>query len=129
MAGHKPFWVIADYLSSLGYGVLRYDDRGTYKSEGDFSSATTFDLARDAQSAVHFLSNDDRVRPDQIVVVGHSEGGMIANILGARMPELSGIVSLAGTAIRGDSILKIQTRLIAQSKGEKDFGHSFRSIR
>ena len=35
------------------------------------------------------------------------------------MPELSGIISLAGTAIRGDSILKIQTRLIAQSKGEE----------
>ena len=119
IAGHKPFFVIADYLSSLGYGVLRYDDRGTYKSEGDFSSATTYDLANDAQAAVQFLINDERVRPDQVVVMGHSEGGMIANILGARMPELSGIVSLAGTAIRGDSILKIQTRLIALSKGEE----------
>tara|TARA_Y100001978_G_C23689931_1_gene434134 strand:- start:111 stop:1490 length:1380 start_codon:yes stop_codon:yes gene_type:complete len=118
IAGHKPFWVIADYLSNLGYGVLRYDDRGTYQSEGDFNGATTFDLASDAQSAVQFLINDDRVRPDQVVVMGHSEGGTIANILGSRMPELSGIVSLAGTAIRGDSILKIQTRLIAQSKGE-----------
>ena len=34
--GHRPFWVIADYLTNLGYAVLRYDDRGTYDSEGDF---------------------------------------------------------------------------------------------
>ena len=119
MMEHKPFWVIADYLSNLGYGVLRYDDRGTHLSEGKFQNATTFDFANDAQAAVQFLMKDERVRSDQIVVMGHSEGGMIANILGSRMPQLSGIVSLAGTAIRGDSILKIQTRLIAQSKGEK----------
>ena len=115
---HKPFWVIADYLTNLGYGVLRYDDRGTHFSEGKFQNATTIDFANDAQAAVEFLTNDERVRSDQIVVIGHSEGGMIANMLGSKIPQLSGIVSLAGTAIRGDSILKIQTRLIAESKGE-----------
>jgi hypothetical protein len=51
--------------------------------------------------------------------MGHSEGGLIANVLGATIPNLSGIVSLAGTSIRGDSILKIQTRLLAESIGEK----------
>ena len=36
MMGHKPFLVLADYLTNLGYGVLRYDDRGTHESEGSF---------------------------------------------------------------------------------------------
>lgn len=119
MMGHRPFWVLADYLTNLGYGVLRYDDRGTYNSEGDFSSATTLDFATDAASAVFYLKNRPEVDSTKIVVIGHSEGGLIANILGAKIPDLAGIVSLAGTSIRGDSILKIQTRLMAESIGEK----------
>ena len=117
--GHRPFWVIAHYLTNLGYAVLRYDDRGTFDSEGDFSTATTLDFARDASAAVDYLKKRPEVDSTKIVVIGHSEGGLIANILGASIPDLSGIVSLAGTSIRGDSILKIQTKLIAESTGEK----------
>lgn len=119
MMGHRPFWVLADYLTNLGYAVLRYDDRGTFNSEGDFSAATTHDFVNDAAAAVHYLKKRPEVDSTKVVVIGHSEGGLIANILGAKMPNLSGIVSLAGTSIRGDSILNIQTRLIAESNGEK----------
>ena len=117
MMGHRPFWVLADYLTNLGYAVLRYDDRGTFDSEGDFSAATTLDFAGDASAAVYYLKKRPEVDSTKIVVVGHSEGGLIANILGASIPSLSGIVSLAGTSIRGDSILRIQTKLIAESTG------------
>ena len=99
--GHRPFWVIADYLTNLGYAVLRYDDRGIFDSEGDFSAATTLDFARDASAAVNYLKKRPEVDSTKIVVMGHSEGGLIANILGASIPNLSGIVSLAGTSIRG----------------------------
>jgi pimeloyl-ACP methyl ester carboxylesterase len=120
MLGHKPFWVLADYLSNLGYAVLRYDDRGTHESKGTFSSATTFDFALDAESAVEYLQHREDIDASKIVVMGHSEGGMICNILGARIKDLSGIVSLAGTSIRGDSILQIQTRLISESKNASE---------
>ena len=116
---HRPFWVLADYLTNLGYAVLRYDDRGTFDSEGDFSAATTLDFANDAASAVQYLKSLPQIDANKIVVMGHSEGGLIANILGAIIPGLSGIVSLAGTSIRGDSILKIQTKLIAESSGQE----------
>ena len=115
--GHKPFLVIADYLTKAGYAVLRYDDRGTYSSEGTFKGATTFDFANDAEAAFEYLSKHENVLRDQIVIIGHSEGGTIANILGARIPNLLGIVSLAGTSIRGDSILEIQNALINRSNG------------
>ena len=119
MMGHRPFWVLADYLTNLGYVVLRYDDRGTFDSEGDFSAATTHDFVNDAAAALDYLKKRPEVDSTKVVVIGHSEGGLIANILGAKIPTLSGIVSLAGTSIRGDSILHIQTRLIAESNGEK----------
>ena len=120
MMGHRPFWVIADYLTNLGYAVLRYDDRGTFDSEGDFSTATTLDFARDASAAVNYLKKRPEVDSTKIVIIGHSEGGLIANILGAQIPNLSAIISLAGTSIRGDSILKIQRRLISESIEEQD---------
>jgi hypothetical protein len=119
MMGHRPFWVLADHLTKLGYIVLRYDDRGSFDSEGEYSAATTIDFASDASAAVNYLKKRSEVDSTKIVVMGHSEGGLIANILGASIPNLSGIVSLAGTSIRGDSILKIQTKLIAESTGEK----------
>ena len=129
MMGHRPFWVLADYLTNLGYAVLRYDDRGTFDSEGDFSDATTLDFAGDASAAVYYLKKRPEVDSTKIVVVGHSEGGLIANILGASIPSLSGIVSLAGTSIRGDSILRIQTKLIAESTGgngaQQELTHSY----
>ncbi|MBQ1268112.1 MAG: alpha/beta hydrolase, partial [Muribaculaceae bacterium] len=45
MFGHRPFKVIADYLSRNGYAVLRTDDRGIGQSTGDATLATTDDFA------------------------------------------------------------------------------------
>ncbi len=33
---HKPFLVLSDYLTKKGIAVLRFDDRGTAKSTGNF---------------------------------------------------------------------------------------------
>jgi len=52
--GHKPFLVIADFLSRNGIAVLRYDDRGFGKSQGDPTKATSADLATDVEAAFDF---------------------------------------------------------------------------
>ena len=36
LLGHKPFLVLSDYLTRNGIAVLRYDDRGTAQSKGNF---------------------------------------------------------------------------------------------
>ena len=71
--GHKPFWVLADYLTNIGYAVLRYDDRGTHASGGDYASATTLDFALDGESAIEYLKGRDDIDSNKIVVIGHSE--------------------------------------------------------
>ncbi len=53
--GHKPFWILADYLSRRGHAVLRLDDRGVAESSGDRSSITPADEADDMAAAVEFL--------------------------------------------------------------------------
>jgi predicted acyl esterase len=53
--GHKPFLVVADYLTRRGIAVLRCDDRGTGKSTGRFLGATTMDFSLDAEGAFNYL--------------------------------------------------------------------------
>ena len=50
IAGHKPFLVLADYLTRKGIVVLRADKRGVGKSTGDYSKAVMADFASDARS-------------------------------------------------------------------------------
>lgn len=115
--GHKPFLVIADYLTQHGIAVLRYDDRGTAKSTGDIRTATTADLATDAESAVAWLKTRKEINPRKIGLMGHSEGGVIAPMVAAKSKDVGFIVMLAGTGIRGDSLLLLQTELIARASG------------
>jgi len=113
IAEHKPFWVIADYLTRRGIAVLRYDDRGVAQSTGTFKGATSLDFSHDAEAAVRFLQKHKAIRPDKIGLMGHSEGGMIAAMVAARNADVRFVVSLAGTALVGKEVLRIQTELIS----------------
>jgi dienelactone hydrolase len=109
LMGHKPFAVIADYLARHGIATLRYYDRATGQSVGgDVANATSEDFTRDAEAGIAFLRKDDRFK--KVGVIGHSEGGLIAFILGGK-DAVDFIVSLAGTGVCGDSILLKQMQL------------------
>jgi alpha/beta superfamily hydrolase len=115
LLGHRPFAVLADHLTRRGVLVLRYDDRGAGGSTGDFSTATSEDLAVDATAAVRWLA----VRPDvsAVGVVGHSEGGVLAPIVAGQSDDVDFVVLLAGTAVRGDAVIAHQGARIAQAEG------------
>ncbi len=115
--GHKPFLVIADYLTRNGIAVLRYDDRGMAKSTGIFATSTTADFATDTESAIEFLKTRKEVNPRKIGLIGHSEGGIIAPMVAARSKDISFIVLLAGSGVRGDSLLLLQNELLARAAG------------
>lgn len=118
--GHKPFLVIADYLTRNGIGVLRYDDRGTAASKGNYATATTLDFSYDAEAAVTYLLSRKEVNKNKIGLMGHSEGGVIAPIVASRNKNVSFIVLLAGTGLRGDKLLLLQQELIAKDAGTKE---------
>ncbi len=118
LMGHKPFLVIADYLTRQGIVVLRYDDRGTGESEGVFGTATTRDFAEDAAAAVHYLKSHAEVDANRIGIVGHSEGGLIAPIVASELvPDLAHIVLLAGPGVDGGVILDTQVKAIQSVTG------------
>jgi pimeloyl-ACP methyl ester carboxylesterase len=118
IAGHKPFLVIADYLTRQGIGVLRYDDRGFGKSTGNFASATSKDFATDVTSAVEYLKTRDDISKKNIGLIGHSEGGMIAPMVASDHPDdIAFIALLAGTGTTGAEIILAQQAIIARQMG------------
>jgi len=120
LMGHKPFLVLADHLTKNGFAVLRFDDRGTAESTGDYKTATSLDFARDVESAIKYLQTRKEINKNQIGLIGHSEGGIIAPIVAARSKDINFIVLLAGTGIRGDQILLLQQELIGKASGASD---------
>ncbi len=106
------FKQIAHYLSEDGISVLRYDDRGTGQSEGNFIEAAQEDLIEDVKAAVAYLRTRDDIFSLGIALVGHSEGAIIAPRVAAEDPNLAAIVLLAGTAETGDKILRQQFNFV-----------------
>lgn len=116
--GHKPFLLIADYLTRQGIAVLRYDDRGVGRSSIATGYETTLDLAQDAMAGVRYLCSRADIDASKVGIIGHSEGGLIAMINAAEYPkEVSFIVSLAGPALKGKDMMIAQNMMIMETQG------------
>ena len=113
---HKPFLVIADYLARNGYATLRYDDRCVGKSTGRFQAETTKEVAKDAALAVKYLR--DTKKFSKIGVLGHSEGGNVAFMLGANK-LIDFAITMAGVGVQGDECLYQQGIAIAKQSGQE----------
>ncbi|MBN2466139.1 alpha/beta fold hydrolase, partial [candidate division WOR-3 bacterium] len=118
--GHRPFLVLSDYLTRQGIAVLRCDDRGVGKSTGDYKTATTADLATDAKAEFEYLKTRKDIDPKRIGLLGHSEGGIIAPIVANQAPDVAFVVLMAGTGLPGDSVLMLQSYLVAKAEGASD---------
>lgn len=110
--GHKPFFVIADYLTRQGFAVLRLDDRGVGNSEGKTSEATSIDFAGDVLAGIDFLKKQTEIDSLRIGLIGHSEGGLIAPIVANKNRHVAFVVLLAGPAKTGEQIIYEQAKLI-----------------
>ncbi len=113
----KPFLRIADYLSSKGVAVLRFDDRGTALSEGDFKNATVYDFVTDALSAFRFLSGEEGIDKNRIGFIGHSEGANLGLMAAAENKMVAFTAMLGGISIPGDTLLRLQAYSMAKASG------------
>lgn len=126
---HKPFWVIADALTRQGYAVLRVDDRGIGKSEGDVSNATSFDFSLDVLTSFDYLKLRPEINPKQIGLIGHSEGGLIAALAAAQRKDIAFMIFLAGPALPGSAVIEEQSIKIMQANEvSKAVAEEFRAI-
>src|SRR5688500_533164 len=117
MLEHKPFAVIADHLTRNGIAVLRYDDRGTAKSTGDYAAALSTDHASDANAAFAWLATRPEIRRDAIGFIGHSEGGITGPTAMASNDDVAYLLSLAGVGTDLLQLLLSQRRLLTTQMG------------
>ena len=113
ISGSPMFKQMAAFLIKNGMAVLRMDKRGFGKSQGSAKSEedyTTKDLANDIKLAYHFLNKQSYVDSTKVGLIGHSEGSIIAAMLGAEEPGLDWIIVFGPSAVPGDSIIAEQTR-------------------
>ncbi len=117
LMGHKPFLVLADYLTKRGIAVLRFDDRGVGASGGNFAAATTLDFASDVAAGVKYLQAREDVNKKQIGLIGHSEGGLVAPMVAADNRDISFIALLAAPGFSGEEISLMQSELLQRASG------------
>ena len=113
----NAFSEIAADLASKGIASLRYDKRGVGESQGDFWETGFYDNVEDASTAVEFLKRYAHIDPEQVFVLGHSEGAVIATRLAATGKDVRGVILLAGTAQPGEDVLLWQGEKVAKGMG------------
>ena len=123
--GHKPFLVIADYLTRHGIAAMRYDDRGVGGSaiEGETASLmdlTSKDWASDALAVLEELKSIEVVDTARTGLIGHSEGGLIAPMVARESGDIAFIVILAGPGVPGREVLPMQMSLQLNALGMLD---------
>lgn len=115
--GHKPFLVLADYLTRRGIAVLRVDDRGVAGSTGSLASVTSEDFANDALAAVEFLRTRAGINAARVGLIGHSEGGLIAPLAAVRSKNVAFMVLMAGPGVTGEQVMYEQAALMNRAAG------------
>jgi pimeloyl-ACP methyl ester carboxylesterase len=127
----RPFWQIAQYLSERGFAVLRYDKRGvggnhTILDTNVWGNLTANNLVQDAEKALAVLAQQPEVNPNNVTIVGHSEGTIIAPRVAIDNPtKVKNIVLMGAVAQSESQLLYFQAVHLPLLYAEKvlDYNH------
>ena len=78
-------------LRNFGASVLIVDYRGYGRSTGPFPSEAH--VYEDAEVAWQYLVQQKKIKPEEIIIYGHSLGGAIAIELASHHPEAGGLIA------------------------------------
>ncbi len=87
---------LARHFARHGFATLAWDKPGVGRSTGDFNQQSFRDRADEALSAIEFLRGRDDIRPTQIGLWGHSQGGMVAPLAASLSRNVAFILEVAG---------------------------------
>jgi dipeptidyl aminopeptidase/acylaminoacyl peptidase len=103
------FAVLEERLRCAGVGAVRFDEVGTGHSTGSYAAyATTRTLANDVLTLLDTIRAAPGVDSARVAVLGHSEGGAIAGIVGAERPTVAAVLLLGAPVERGADIMRFQ---------------------
>lgn len=111
---NKPFYDLAHGLAEHGIASIRYDKRhAVYPDElPALINANNFTLedevTKDVDAIINQIQGMDNVDNDNIYILGHSLGGMLAPKIATENSEVAGIISMAGTLRSIEDIILTQ---------------------
>jgi hypothetical protein len=118
---NKPFRDLAWGLASRGVAVLRYEKR-TRQHGGQLAAVKSFTVQQetvdDALAAAELLRHTEGIDPKRVFVLGHSLGGMLIPRIGARDPQLAGLIVLAGATKPLEDIILEQVSYLDAADGK-----------
>jgi len=99
----RHYLLMAEYLTERGFAVLRYNKRGVGLTgvtlDADIvMNKTVQDLIGDADKALEVLMQQSQVDPDDITIIGRSEGAVIAPVVAIENPEVKNVVLMGAGA-------------------------------
>jgi pimeloyl-ACP methyl ester carboxylesterase len=100
---------LSEALLWNGIASLRFDKRGIAQSDiagGKEEDLRFEDYVNDVRLWIDRL--DDDIRFSKVVVAGHSEGSLIGMLASKDNPKVKSFISIAGSALPADEILKEQ---------------------
>ena len=100
---------VAGRLADAGFFVVRYDKRGVGQSGGRIESTSIEAYADDVRAVVDWVRRRKDVDRDRIAVVGHSEGGAVALLVGSRLKgqvRALGLIAAPGQTGREISLMQ-----------------------
>ena len=116
--------IIADWLSRQKIAVLRYDDRGVggsvMENMEDLQNATSLDFATDVEVMISAAKMHPEINNDQVGIIGHSEGGLIAPIVASKNSSVAFIIMLAGPGVPGYELMPLQQAMLARASGVEE---------
>ena len=79
--------------------VFYFNKRGVGKSTGNWKWGSIEQQAEDTLAAAEYLRSLPEIDPDNIGLIGHSQGGWVVQLAGSLDPRIAHVVSLAGPAV------------------------------
>ncbi len=98
---HKLFKDLAEYLSSKGIAVLRYDKRGVGKSKGQFIPYDLDNYKNDGISGIEYLRTIREIDESKIGAIGISEGGIVVQMMVNTCPDIRFAILLGSPGVWG----------------------------
>lgn len=89
--GRGIFTYVADKLADAGLSSLRIDFRGSGDSDGAFEDTAYSGQITDGLAAIDFITQDPALAAKPILLLGWSQGGLVAASVAARSRKVAGL--------------------------------------